>query len=62
MSMSEAVSLTEAQMTGLVGAYVERKRFESKVLIGVLGEALKPQKEQTSLASLAAMGFAIEGL
>lgn len=61
MTIDQAVSLSDAQMTGLVEAYVERKRFESKVLISVLGEALKPQKESMSLAKLESIGFKIEG-
>ena len=56
------MSLTDRQVEGLLGAYLERKKIESKILISVLGEALAPKKEQGSLASLAAIGFKVEGL
>ena len=55
------MSLTDRQVEGLLSGYIERKRFEAKVLVSVLGEALQPKKEQASLASLAAMGFGIRG-
>lgn len=61
LSMEQAVSLTEWQISQLIPAYVERTKFEAKVLVGTLGEAMKPKKEQASLASLAAMGFGIKG-
>lgn len=63
MSLEQAVSLTDEQVTGLLGAYVERQQFESKVLISVLGEALKPSDkgQDLSLSSLSMMGFGIEG-
>lgn len=55
------MSLTDRQVAGLMGAYIERKKFEAKIMLSVVAEALKPQKEQASLASLAALGFGIRG-
>ena len=62
MSLAQAVSLSEAQINGLLGAYMERKQFEAKVILGTLGKALKPKDEGISLGGLFAMGFEIEGL
>lgn len=62
LSLDQAVSLTDSQVNGLLAAYIERTKFESKVLISTLGEAMQPKKEQASLASLAAMGFGIKGI
>lgn len=44
-------------------AYLERKRFEARVLWSVLGEALqkKEQGQEMSFNSLSAMGFEIKG-
>lgn len=61
LSMAAAVSLTERQIQGLLSAYIERKKFEAKVTMSIVAEALKPKKEQGSLASLAALGFGIRG-
>jgi len=61
LSLDQAVSLTERQVNGLLGAYIERQKFESKVLISTLGKAMEPKREQGSLASLAALGFGIRG-
>jgi hypothetical protein len=55
------VSLTDRQVEGLLGAYLERKKIESKILLSIVAEALKPQEKPMSLGSLAAMGFKIEG-
>lgn len=56
------MSLTDAQIAGLLAAYLERKRFEAKVMLSVVAEALKPkEKNQMSLGGLAAMGFGIRG-
>jgi hypothetical protein len=45
-------------------AYLERTKFEAKVMIGTLGEALNGKKKdegQMGLGALAAMGFGIRG-
>jgi hypothetical protein len=45
-------------------AYLERTKFEAKVMIGTLGEAMGGKKKdegQTSIGALAAMGFGIRG-
>lgn len=55
------MSLTDSQVEGLLGAYLERKKTEAKILLSIVGEALKPKREQGSLAGLAAVGFKIEG-
>ena len=55
------MSLTDYQVEGLLGGYIERKKFEAKVLVSVLGEALKPKEKPMSLGNLAAMGFGIRG-
>lgn len=63
LSIEDATRLTDTQITGLLGAYVERKRFEAKVTLSVVAEALtKPKDKELSLAGLSMMGFAIEGL
>lgn len=62
MSLDQAVSLTEAQINRLLPAYIERKKFEAKVTLAMLGQALKPKEDGAiSLAALA-MDFDIEGL
>lgn len=56
------MSLNERQINGLMGAYIERKKFEAKITMSIISEALAPKsKEQGSLAGLAAMGFGIRG-
>jgi len=48
----------------LLLSYLERQKFEAKVLISTLGEALGGKKKdegQMPLAALAAMGFGIRG-
>jgi hypothetical protein len=59
--MEQAASLSDAQIEGLLGAYLERKRTEAKIMLSIVGEALKPKQPEMSLGSLAAMGFKIEG-
>jgi hypothetical protein len=59
--MQQAVSLTEAQVDGLVTAYIERKKFETKVMLSIVAEALKPKEKEMSLGALSAMGFGIRG-
>lgn len=61
LSMGQAVSLTDRQLKGLLNGYFERKKFEAKILVSTLGEAMQPKKQQGSLAGLAAMGFGIKG-
>lgn len=63
MTIDEAMALSERQIVLLWEAYLERKRFESRVLLSELGNALQPKesKGQMSLSALAAMGFGIEG-
>jgi hypothetical protein len=61
MSLDQAVSLTDEQITGLLGGYVERTKFEARVLISTLGEAMKPKEQSMSLRSMASMGFGIRG-
>lgn len=57
------MSLTDRQVDGLLGAYLERKKIEAKILLSIVAEALKPQeKGLANLGSLAAMGIGIEGL
>jgi len=46
----------------LLTAYLERKKFEAKITLSMLSEALKPKRELASLAGLSAMGFGIKGL
>lgn len=53
--------MSEYEVSMMLGAYVERTRYEAKILIGVLAEALKPQEKSMSLGELAMMGFGIEG-
>lgn len=56
------MSLTDRQVAGLMGAYIERKKFEAKITMSIVAEALAPKKEgPASLASLATMGFGIRG-
>lgn len=63
MTLGGAVSLTDRQVDGLLGAYLERKKIEAKILLSIVAEALKPQeKGLANLGSLAAMGIGIEGL
>lgn len=61
LSMSQAVSLTEGQVSRLLGAYLKRKKFEAKVVVSVIGEAMKPKQPEMSLGALSAMGFGIRG-
>jgi len=62
LSLDAAMNLTEAQIEGLLGAWLERKRFEAKITVSVWGEALKPkEKGLMSLSALASMGFGIQG-
>lgn len=61
MSLTEAVSLTDRQIEGLLSAYLERKKIEARITMSIVAEAMKPQKEQGSLAGLAALGFGIRG-
>lgn len=56
------MSLTERQVEGLLGAYLERKKFEAKITMSIVAEAMKPKKETGSLAGLAMAGFGIKGL
>lgn len=62
LSLVDASNLTERQVEGLVGAYIERKKFEAKVTLAMLGEALQGKREQASLADLAMAGFGIRGV
>ena len=63
LTLDQTVSLTAKQGEGLLGAYLERKKIESKILISTLGEALKPQqKGLVNLGSLASLGIGVEGL
>jgi hypothetical protein len=55
------VSLSDAQVEGLLTAYLERKKVEAKIMLSVIGEAFKPKQPEMSLGALAAMGFKIEG-
>jgi hypothetical protein len=46
-------------------AYLERKKFEARILVGTLGEAMGGKKKDEGpmpLAALAAMGFGIRGV
>lgn len=54
--------MTDRQANALLGAYLERKKFEAKITVSVVGEALTKKKDDgpMSLTELAAMGFAIE--
>jgi hypothetical protein len=61
MSLAQAVSLNDAQIEGLLSAYLERKKVEAKILLSVVGEAFKPKQPEMTLGGLAAMGFKIEG-
>jgi len=64
LSLAAAVSLTDEQLTGLMGAYIERKKFEAKVTISVVAEALKAKEKDSgpmSLTELSTMGFGIRG-
>jgi len=62
LTLEAALALSDAQVEGLLGAWLERKRFEAKIMVSVWGEALKPKdKGPMSLSSLAAMGFGIRG-
>jgi hypothetical protein len=61
MSLEDASRLTERQVNLLLNAYVQRKKFEAKVTLSLLAEAMKPKEEKMSLSSLAAMGFGIRG-
>jgi hypothetical protein len=54
------VSLTDRQVDALMGAYLERKKFEAKVMLSVLSESLSTKTEQASLGTIAMMGFGIE--
>lgn len=56
------MSLTDWQVKHLLAAYLERKKFEAKITLSVVAEALQPKQETGSLASLATMGFGIKGL
>lgn len=63
MTLAGAVSLTEAQVDGLLGAYLERKKFESRVIWAMLGEAMKGKPDPAAnLNMLAMMGFGIRGV
>lgn len=56
------MSLTDYQVDRLMAAYLERKKFEAKILMSIVAEGLAPKKDEpASLASLAAMGFGIRG-
>jgi hypothetical protein len=55
------VSLTDYQVDSLLAAYLERKKFEAKIMLSVVSEALQPKQEQGTLASLAMAGFGIKG-
>lgn len=57
------MSLTDRQVNGLLGAYIERKKFEAKITMSIVGEAFSKKKDEgtMSLGSLAAMGFGIRG-
>ena len=56
------MSLSEYQVEMLFTSYLERKKFEAKITLSILSEALKPKQELASLASLGAIGFGITGL
>jgi len=56
--------LSESQVQKLMLAYLERKKFEARILVGTLGEAMGGKKKdegQMPLAALAALGFGIRG-
>jgi hypothetical protein len=61
LSLPEAVSLTDEQYDGLLSGYVGRKKYEAKVLVSVLGEAMTPKDKPMTLSGLAAAGFGIRG-
>ena len=55
------MSLTDYQMSQLLLAYMERKKAEAKIMLSIVGEAMKSKQEQGSLGGLAMMGFRIQG-
>jgi hypothetical protein len=61
MTLEQSAQMTESQTTGLLGAYVRRKRFEARLLVSQLSEAMQPKRETGNLASLATLGFGIRG-
>lgn len=62
LSLEQAVSLTERQLSGLLLAYIERKKFEAKITMSIVAEAMAPKQPTMSVAGLAAMGFGIRGV
>ena len=61
MNLTQAANLTDGQVEGLLAAYLERKKFETKIMLSMVGEALKPKEQTMSLGALAAAGFGIRG-
>lgn len=62
MTPTTAAGLTERQANELLMAYLERKKFEARILWSALGEALNEKDDRpASLAQLAALGFGIRG-
>lgn len=57
LSLQQAASLTDRQLAGLMGAYLERKRVEAKIILSIVGEAMKPKQPDMSMGALAAMGI-----
>lgn len=63
MTLAEAVSLTDKQVYKLMASYLSRKKFEAKITMSVVAQALKPQeKGLVGLGNLAALGIGVEGL
>lgn len=57
------MSLTDTQVDRLLAAYLERKKFEARVIWAMLGEALKKDdNKQMSLGALSMLGFGIRGI
>lgn len=61
LSMADAMAMTDSQAAMLLRGWLRRKRFESRLLIGQLAEAMQPKRETGNLGSLAMMGFGIRG-
>jgi hypothetical protein len=61
MTLEQAAALPERHALMLMRSYLARQRFESRVLIAQLADAMQPKREQGSLAGLAALGFGIRG-
>lgn len=56
------MSLSDRQVNGLMRAFIERKKFEAKITMSIVADALAPKPDKpASLANLAALGFGIRG-